>query len=282
MRKLRISGVSKEGAPKQTSRKGLAGFTLVELLVVIAIIALLMAILMPALQRVKKHAEEVMCRQNLRQVGIILFMFLQDNDFVMPKVRRSAGNDRCNEYLWKDPATGVFLTADDKDTYWALTMIDYIKDTNIFGCPAFKNSAEMRAMAKLYGYNVKAFYDSAFCFNAYLTEANTNTIRDQGVVITIHDHIEPRIEQGTSKSSGDMLCQPEPGLDNLSHYRTGSRKQYYRAIFRHNVRYSDDHRTGGRLNVLYLDNHVDRIEETTGSDISPFWYDPLKEHFTSP
>jgi len=280
MRKLKKYGVSKKGTRKEASRKGLAGFTLVELLVVIAIIALLMAILMPALQRVKKHAEEVMCRQNLRQVGIILFMFLQDNEFVMPDVRR--GGSSCNEYLWKDPATGKFLSADDTDTYWALTMIDYIKDTDIFGCPAFKNSAEMRALAKLYNYGVKQFYDSAFCYNEYLTEANTNTIRDQGVVIAIHDHVEPRIEQGTSKSSGDMLCQPEPGLDNLSHYRTGSRQKFYRGIFRHNVRYGDDHRTGGRLNVLYLDNHVDRIEETKGSDISPFWYDPLERHFTRP
>ncbi len=56
------------------------GFTLIELLVVIAIIALLMAILMPALQRVKKQARKVACLANLRQWSLIWKMYCDDND----------------------------------------------------------------------------------------------------------------------------------------------------------------------------------------------------------
>lgn len=55
-------------------------FTLIELLVVIAIIALLLAILMPALQRVKKQARSVVCQASLHQWTLIWSMFTSDRD----------------------------------------------------------------------------------------------------------------------------------------------------------------------------------------------------------
>ena len=56
------------------------GFTLVELLVVIAIIALLMAILMPTLSRVRKQAKSASCRVTLHQWSLIWAMYCDDND----------------------------------------------------------------------------------------------------------------------------------------------------------------------------------------------------------
>ncbi len=59
-------------------------FTLIELLVVIAIIALLMSILMPALQRVRKQAKNVMCQGNLKQWGLVWSMYAEDHSGKFP------------------------------------------------------------------------------------------------------------------------------------------------------------------------------------------------------
>ncbi len=58
----------------------LMGFTLIELLVVIAIIALLMAILMPTLARVKKQAQSIVCQARLKEWGLIFKFYTDDYD----------------------------------------------------------------------------------------------------------------------------------------------------------------------------------------------------------
>lgn len=65
-----------------------SGFTLIELLVVIAIIALLAALLLPAISRGKTAAELAVCKSNLRQQGMGLRMYLNDNE-VYPGFRFS-------------------------------------------------------------------------------------------------------------------------------------------------------------------------------------------------
>jgi prepilin-type N-terminal cleavage/methylation domain-containing protein len=62
------------------------GFTLIELLVVIAIIALLLAILMPALNKVKQVARDVVCRSNLKQWSLIWSIYLAENNSKLPEI----------------------------------------------------------------------------------------------------------------------------------------------------------------------------------------------------
>jgi prepilin-type N-terminal cleavage/methylation domain-containing protein len=65
--------------------KSMKGFTLVELLVVISIIALLLSILMPSLQKVRNHGKSLVCKNNLKQLGLGAALWSLDNqDWVMP------------------------------------------------------------------------------------------------------------------------------------------------------------------------------------------------------
>jgi prepilin-type N-terminal cleavage/methylation domain-containing protein len=75
----------------QGRRIAVNGFTLVELLVVISIIALLLAVLMPALAKVREQAKLAVCKSNLRQTGMAVYLYANDNKGEIPPFRRLTG-----------------------------------------------------------------------------------------------------------------------------------------------------------------------------------------------
>lgn len=139
-------------------------FTLIELLVVISIIAILMAILMPGLQRVKSQAQLTVCRNNLRNYGVTGRMYSDDNDGEFPYsfewLYNRASLSAC---LWHDRSKNL-----DQHPNYAGVLWPYLKGQEINLCPQFDKVAREMSCGSCRGATIPVYPQYGYTMNSYL------------------------------------------------------------------------------------------------------------------
>ena len=122
-------------------------FTLIELLVVIAIIAILASLLLPALAAAKQKAWKISCISNLKQTGLGMRMFADDNDDHYPQ---SGGSITWNLADPNAPTNG-----------WMQQIYAYVQNTNVYHCPGNAQLPSQNRSPFNYFNGVRAAYVAA-------------------------------------------------------------------------------------------------------------------------
>lgn len=144
-----------------------SGFTLIELLVVIAIIAILMAVLMPALSRVREQGKRAVCLNNTKTLVLAWMLYCEDNAGNMPKAVAVPDGG------WVQKPSGTRPVDASKENQIEMlragVLYKYVKNVKVYRCPVAK-SYEMRTYSCVHAMNGSSFDGGPVLKNMYKIE----------------------------------------------------------------------------------------------------------------
>ena len=234
------------------------GFTLIELLVVIAIIAILAAMLMPALNKARDRAQISSCLSNLRQIGSAFSLYISSNDDFYPVMSRLyyGGAENYDSWGWKLVHGGYLPNGNILNCPVGLKFFpaDYKKfpDPSVANNSSYANTSY--ALSGYYGgYNVWSSEPNYRC-----QVAKQNRIKNPSGKPYLFDSM-----QGTGSASN-----PYRGIWRWNSYRTQKTDWYDCMTAIHGTNDPDAARRTGSTGTLLADGHVEDLPNLIKSPIN--------------
>jgi prepilin-type N-terminal cleavage/methylation domain-containing protein len=203
-------------------------FTLIELLVVIAIVALLISLLLPVLAKARQKTVIIQCASNLRQVGMAIHMYANDNKNIIP----SGYNSTPGDYWDWDYLTNNNWGAENraKSPWLKIRDMNYISPRSLFQCAATLPAQFPR----------RDNFTRSYCVNVGQLSSGWPMVNGRRIGQPTGQ--PPRLDDGRTNKAAVLSCPLyTPGSGGFNSKRWG-----------HDV-------TAGLLsggNALYVDNHV--------------------------